>query len=132
MKHTDFARILTRYLSEFLPGQRNVSPNTIRSYRDAFKQMLKFFIDSYRLTPERITFKDITVDRIKEFLLWLEKERCVSINTRNQRLAAIHSFFRYAQSEYPDILYESQRILGIPFKKTNHASIHQAYLSSRS
>lgn len=93
MKHTDFAKILTRYLSEFLPGQRNVSPNTIRSYRDAFKQMLKFFIDSYRLTPERITFKDITVDRIKEFLLWLEKERCVSINTRNQRLAAIHSFF---------------------------------------
>ena len=127
MKHTDFARILTRYLSEFLPGQRNVSPNTIRSYKDAFKQMLKFFIDSYRLTPERITFKDITVDRIKEFLLWLEKERCVSINTRNQRLAAIHSFFRYAQSEYPDILYESQRILGIPFKKTNHASIQ--YLS---
>lgn len=84
MKHTDFSRILTRYLSEFLPGQRNVSPNTIRSYRDAFKQMLKFFIDAYGLKPERITFKDIRVDRIKEFLLWLEKDRGVSINTRNQ------------------------------------------------
>lgn len=127
MKYTDFAKILTRYLSDFLPGQRNVSPNTIRSYRDAYKQMLKFFIDSYGLKSERISFKDITAEGIKQFLLWLEKERNVSINTRNQRLAAIHSFFRYAQSEYPEILYESQRILGIPFKKRNHTSIE--YLS---
>ncbi|MBV7275715.1 site-specific integrase [Clostridium sp. PL3] len=123
MKQTDFAKILTRYLAEFLPGQRNVSLNTIRSYRDTYKQMLGFFSSILGIKAERITFKDTTADHIKEFLVWLEKERGISINTRNQRLAAIHSFFRYAQGEYPEILHESQRILGIPFKKRNHSTV---------
>lgn len=123
MKHTDFAKILTQYLSEFLPGQRNLSTNTIKSYRDTFKQFLRFFREKFDIRPERITLKDVTTDRIKEFLSWLESTRNVSINTRNQRLAAIHSFYRYAQSECPDILYESQKILGIPFKKRQHSTI---------
>jgi integrase/recombinase XerD len=130
MKQTDFARVLTRYLSDFLSGHRNVSPNTIRSYRDTYKQILIFFSDTFGLKPERITFYDITADRIKDFLLWREKEKGVSINTRNQRLAALHSFFRYAQSEYPDIMYESQRILGIPFKKRSHPALE--YLTKES
>jgi len=127
MNPTNFAKILMQYLSRYLPGERNLSPNTIRSYRDVIKQLLNFFVDSYGLKPEKITFQDISVNRIKEFLLWLEKEKGVSVNTRNQRLAAIHSFFRYAQSECPEILYESQKILGIPFKKRNHTNI--SYLS---
>lgn len=127
MNPTNFAKIVTQYLSVYLPGERNLSSNTIQSYRDVIKQMLKFFIDSYGLKPERITLEDITANRIKEFLSWLEKEKGVSVNTRNQRLAAIHSLFRYAQSECPEVLYESQRILGIPYKKRHHTII--PYLS---
>lgn len=123
MKQTDFARTLTKYLSEYLPGHRNVSSNTIRSYRDAYKQLIVFLNETYNLRPERISFNNIAVDHIKNYLGWLEKERNVSISTRNQRLAAIHSFYRYAQTEYPEILFESQRILGIPFKKKNHPKI---------
>lgn len=92
MKQTDFAKTLARYLTDFLPGQRNVSPNTIKSYRDTFKQYLMFMQDEQRIRPERISFASITTLSIKDFLQWLETSKNVSISTRNQRLAAIHSF----------------------------------------
>ena len=127
MKQTDFAKTLARYLTDFLPGQRNVSPNTIKSYRDTFKQYLMFMQEDQRIKPERISFASVTKLTIKDFLHWLETSKNVSISTRNQRLAAIHSFFRYAQTENPEILFESQKILGIPFKKKQQQTI--AHLS---
>ena len=117
MKQTDFARMLTRFLSDYLPGQRNLSTNTIKSYRDTFKQLLIFFDAELKVKPEQLTFNKINVKTIRDFLQWIEKTHNVSINTRNQRLAAIHSFYRYTQSEEPAILFECQKILGIPFKK---------------
>lgn len=117
MKQTDFARVLTRFLSEHLPCQRNVSTNTIKSYRDTFKQLLIYYDLELKIKPEHLTFDKIKAETIRDFLSWLEKTRNISINTRNQRLAAIHSFYRYTQSEHPVILLECQRILGIPFKK---------------
>ncbi|MBU3138270.1 site-specific integrase [Clostridium gasigenes] len=117
MKQTDFARLLTYFLSKFLPGQRNVSTNTIKSYRDAFKQLLLYMSTECKIKPEHLSFSAINSETIKDFLLWLENIRNVSINTRNQRLAAIHSFYRYVQSECPEMLFECQKIIGIPFKK---------------
>jgi len=117
MKQTDFARTLTRFLSDYLPGQRNVSTNTIKSYRDTFKQLLLFCDLELNIKPEHLSFDKIKAETIRDFLHWLENKRNVSINTRNQRLAAIHSFYRYTQAEHPAILLECQRILGIPFKK---------------
>ncbi|ETR70824.1 MAG: phage integrase family protein [Candidatus Magnetoglobus multicellularis str. Araruama] len=128
MKQTDFAKTLTRFLSEYLPGHRNVSTNTIKSYRDTFKQLLTFCNSELNIKPEYLTFDKITVETIRFFLDWLEKTRNVSINTRNQRLAAIHSFYRYTQSEEPAILLECQKILGIPFKKREKKTFD--YLSS--
>ena len=127
MKQNDFARVLTRFLSDYLPGQRNVSTNTIKSYRDTFKQLLLFCDQQLNIKPEHITFDKLKVNTIKDFLSWLEKSRKVTINTRNQRLAAIKSFYRYSQSEYPEILLECQRVLGIPFKKREIKTIN--YLS---
>lgn len=123
MKQTDFAKTLARYLVDFLPGQRNVSPNTIKSYRDTFKQFLMFMQEEQRIRPEKISFASVTTRSIKDFLQWLETSKNVSTSTRNQRLAAIHSFFRYAQTENPEILFESQKILGIPFKKKQQQTI---------
>ncbi|MCF8011048.1 MAG: site-specific integrase [Clostridiales bacterium] len=130
MKQTDFARTLTRFLSEHLPGQRNVSTNTIKSYRDTFKQLLQFCASERNINPEHLTFDKITVETIKDFLSWLEKKRNIGINTRNQRLAAIHSFYRYTQSENPEFLLECQRIIGIPFKKREKKTVD--YLSQES
>lgn len=123
MKQTDFAKTLARYLTDFLPGQRNVSPNTIKSYSYTFKQYLMFMQENKRIKPERMTFECATASCIRDFLDWLETSKGVSISTRNQRLAAIHSFFRYAQTENPEILFESQRVLGIPFKKKQKPTI---------
>lgn len=123
MKQTDFAKTLTRYLADFLPGQRNVSPNTIKAYRDVFKQFLVFMKNEQGVGPEKISFAMVTTDSIRDFLKWLEDLKNVSISTRNQRLAAIHSFFRYAQIENPEIILESQRILSIPFKKKQQQTI---------
>lgn len=123
MKQTNFALTLTRYLIDFLAGQRNVSPHTISSYRDTFKQYLLFMQEKQQIRPERISFATVTAPSIKDFLHWLETSRKVSISTRNQRLAAIHSFFRFAQTENPEILFESQKILGIPFKKKQQSTI---------
>ena len=123
MKQTDFAKTLTQYLTDFLPGQRNVSPNTIQSYRDTFKQYLIFMREEQRIRPERISLASLTALSIKDFLQSLETSKNVCISTRNQRLAAIHSFFRYAQTENPEILFESQKILGIPFKKQQQPMI---------
>lgn len=117
MKQTDFARVLTRFLSNYLPSQRNVSTNTIKSYRDTFKQVLMYFNLELDIKPEFLTLDKIKTENIRGFLLWIERTRNVSVNTRNQRLAAIHSFYRYTQSEHPELLLECQKILGIPFKK---------------
>lgn len=117
MKENDFPRYLTNFLSCYLPGQKNVSVNTIASYRDTFKLLLIFCDDENNIKPEKITMTKITKDLIIEFLEWLENKRKCSISTRNQRLAALHSFFHYVQKESPENLYEIHKILSIPNKK---------------
>ncbi len=116
-KTNDFAKHLTCFLSRFLPGQQNVSMNTVAAYRDTFKLFLTFCESKKNLRIVNITLAIITRDLIVEFLDWIETDRKCSISTRNQRLAAIHSFFRYLQKESPENLFEMQRILAVPVKK---------------
>jgi integrase/recombinase XerD len=116
MKPTDFAKALSQYLSDYLPGQRNVSPNTIKSYRETFKLFLKY-CKGCGLSIERLHLQQIDKPFIVGFLSWLEQDRKSSIATRNQRLACIHGFFRYIQIEKPDGILAYQKILSIPMKK---------------
>lgn len=113
----DFPQYLTIFLSQYLPGQKNLSTNTITSYRDTFKLFLIFCEKEKRIYPEKLSIQKITKKLVLEFLNWLEKERKNSISTRNQRLAVLHSFFHYVQKEYPENLYEIQKILSISSKK---------------
>ena len=117
MKPTDFATTLSRYLSDYLPGQRNVSPNTMKSYRETFRLFLTYGKGCGH-SIERLCLRHIDGPFIVGFLSWLEHERNSSLATRNQRLACIHGFFRYAQIENPDAVASCQRILSIPMKKT--------------
>ena len=117
MSPTDFAKYLTEFLSVYLPTQKNVSRNTIRSYCDTFKLLIKYCQEIKRIVIERIPLKDLSKELIADFLQWLEMERKSSISTRNQRLAAIHSFFRYVQAEEPAGLFHFQQIITIPIKK---------------
>ena len=113
----DFAKYLAYFLSRYLPGQQNVSPNTLSSYRDAFKLFLIFWDDEKGYRSELIRMCTVTKESVIEFLDWLEEKRKCSIATRNQRLAAIHAFFRYVQRESPENIFEIQKILSIPVKK---------------
>ena len=97
MRKEGFGYFLTKYFAEHLPVQIGASHNTVQSYRDAFVQMLEFFKLRYRIDPDKLSYSDFTPERIEAFLSYLEEERGISISTRNQRLAAIHSFFRYIQ-----------------------------------
>ncbi len=118
MSTTDFARLLTRYLSQHLPAQRNLSSRTIESYRDTFKLLLRFGHDERGWEFEYITLSQIDRGCIEAFLDWLETIRHSSVATRNQRLAALRAFFRWVSYESPESIEMTQRILGVPWKKT--------------
>ena len=117
MKPTDFAYHLTNYLSKYLPGQVGVSSNTIKSYRDAFSILLRYCKDEKGLPPERLLLKDLTREVVEDFLSWLETERSCGISTRNQRLSAIHAFFKYLQYEVPESMEQLQKVISIPSKR---------------
>lgn len=117
MKPTDFAYYLSNFLTTYLAGQRNLSKHTIQSYRDTFSLLLRYFSNIKNIAPEKIDVNTVSKESVEEFLLWLEGERGCSISSRNQRLAAIHSFFQYLQREKPEHMYQCQRLLSIPVKK---------------
>lgn len=127
MENTDFAKLLTNYLSKYLPGQRNVSENTIKSYRDTFKLFLIFCKDEKNIVPSKLTMIMITDSLITAFLDWIEKIRGCGITTRNQRLAGIHAFIRFAQVESPENLLVYQKILHIPVKKGIHKPMNYLF-----
>lgn len=118
MKPTDFAQALTTYLSSYLPGQKNASLHTIQSYRDTFKLLLRYCQCVRGLAIERLSLSDLDDQLIIGFLEWLETKRHNQIATRNQRLACIHAFYRYLQTEDPTGLWSYQKILALPMKKT--------------
>ncbi len=117
MKPTDFAKHLTEFFSAYLLNQKNVSHNTICSYRDTFKILINYCQEIKKIPVERITINMFSSEWLIDFLDWLETNRKCSISTRNQRLAAIHSFFRYIQAEEPTGILNFQKIIAIPIKK---------------
>lgn len=117
MKNNDFAYHLTNYFTKYLPGQLNVSENTIHSYRDTFSKLLAYFKDVHSVMPEKLRFGHFGREAIDKFLHWLESSQNCGISTRNQRLAVIKSFFRYVQFEQPELLQLCQEIIGIRGKK---------------
>ena len=116
-KPTDFAYHLTNYLTVYLSGKRNFSINTVKSYRDTFKLFLRYCTDELKLPIARITLEKIDRDMICGFLEYLESDRNVNPCTLNQRLGAIHAFYKYLQVEEPSYILEYQRILAIPYKR---------------
>jgi len=127
MKPTDLSIYLTEFLTHHLAAQRNLSPNTIKAYRDVFTLLLRFCRDQRGIPLERLTLAQIDAPLMEAFLDYLGTDRHCAISTRNQRLAVMHSFFRYLQSEVPDQLLQCQRILAIPLRRHSRSDV--GYLS---
>ena len=122
MKQSDFGILLTRYLSYHLPIQRNLSANTIKSYRDTFKQLLKYCRDEKRIKVAKLTIKQLDKKFIEDYLVWLRQTRNISPSTYNQRLSAIHAFFDYVIVEEPQYIEHCQRIVKIGAMETPEKS----------
>jgi integrase/recombinase XerD len=114
---TDFAVFLHRFLTSHLAGLRGCSSHTIASYRDTFKLLIVFFRDERSVPPDKLTLDRIDAAAITGFLDWLQTSRNNSISTRNQRLAAVSSFYRWMQFQDPARMACCQDILAIPAKK---------------
>lgn len=109
---------ISSFFTTYLTGERAVSPNTIKSYRDSWKELIKFMMDEYSLKQEKLKINDLTVKRVQEFLLWIERERKCSKKTRNLRLTAIRTFCKYVLFEDVGNMAELQKILELKFQKT--------------
>jgi site-specific recombinase XerD len=120
---TSLAPLLQRFFTQRLMQQRQASPHTISSYRDTFRQFLKFIQQRQRKPPSRLTFEEIDAPLIVAFLDELEKHQGLSVRSRNLRLTAIHSFFRYAAFEAPAHSAQIQRVLAIPSKRFTRALV---------
>jgi site-specific recombinase XerD len=117
MSPVSLAPLLERFFMQRLMQERRVSPHTIGSYRDTFRLFLKFAQQRLHKAPVSLTFEDIDAPLVCAFLDHLEKERGISVRSRNLRLTAVHSFFRYAAFELPTHSAQIQRVLAIPSKR---------------
>lgn len=114
---TDLGRELVRFFEEFLPGQRGLSPNTVRSYRDAMLLLLQFTAAEAKRPVDRLQVSDLTAERVAAFLNHLQSERSNGIATRNARLGAIHVFARFLAVRMPEALGTLQRVIAVPYKR---------------
>jgi integrase/recombinase XerD len=115
MQNSDnFPRLLQSFFSQRLIAQRRVSPHTIFSYRDTFRLLLHFAQKRLHKEPSQLKLKDLNASLIGAFLDDLEKRRHNGARSRNLRLTAVRSFFRYAALEAPEHVGLIQRVLAIP------------------
>lgn len=127
-KSADFPYYVTKFLARYLPGEAGASPNTILSYRDTFLLFIKYCKSQENTAPEEMTLDLLTRELVCAFLSWLEAERNCSVSTRNQRLAALHSFCRFMQTEDVMHLNQYQLIISIPKKRGKSGTVN--YMSA--
>lgn len=114
---TALAPTLQAFFAERLLTQRNASPRTVAAYRDTLSLLLRFAQEQTGHQPSELDIDDLDAPLIGAFLRYLEEDRGNSVSTRNARLAAIHSLFRYAALRHPEHAQTIARVIDIPAKK---------------
>lgn len=109
-----FAAVLTGFFSQRLIKQKQASPHTVSAYRDSFRLLLQFVCQRVSKGPSSLTWDDIDAPMVVAFLEDLQQQRGICSRSRNLRLTAIRSFFKYASFEVPDRQHHFQRVLAIP------------------
>jgi site-specific recombinase XerD len=116
--------LLERFFTDRLMRQRHVSANTIASYRDTFRLLLVFTQKQLGKPPSSLNLEDIDATLVSAFLDDLEVNRSISARTRNLRLTAIRSFFRFVSYEEPAHSAQIQRVLAVPGKRQDKRIVH--------
>jgi integrase/recombinase XerD len=125
---TAVAPALQAFFTDRLITQRNASPKTIAAYRDTFRLLLRFAHAQTGKQPFELDVDDLDAPLIGAFLAHLERDRGNSPRTRNARLGAIHSFYRYAALEHPEHALTIARVMAIPTKRHERNTV--CYLDS--
>ncbi|MCU0522978.1 MAG: site-specific integrase [Anaerolineae bacterium] len=107
-----------RFLLEDLVADRNLSPHTQKSYRDTIRLLFGFIADRHSTDPTRVAVEQVDAAVVRSFLVHLEDERGNSIVTRNQRLTALHSLFRFIGRLVPELVDHAAQIQAIPLRRT--------------
>jgi len=123
-KHKSFAYFVTKYFGSYLKEQKGVADNTFSSYRDTFTLFLSYCTTHKKISPDKMNIEDFNKELIEDFLGYLSKERGCKDSSRNQRLAAIHAFFKFVMYDAPEHLLTCQFMLSVKFKKTKKATIN--------
>ena len=118
-----FPALLQRFFTGRLMQQRRASPHTIASYRDTFRLLLRFAQGQLGKAPTQLAFEQVDAPLIVAFLDDLERNRGITARSRNLRLTAIRSFFRYAAFEAPAHAEQIQRVLAIPSQRFTRAQV---------
>jgi site-specific recombinase XerD len=106
-----------RFLLEEVVADRNLTINTQRSYRDSIRLLLRFMAEHHATDPTRVTVEQVTAAIVRAFLAHLEEQRRNSVATRNQRLTAIHSLFRFVGRQVPELVDQATQIHDIPVRR---------------
>ena len=123
MKSDSLASLLHAFFHEWMGKQRNLSRHTVSSYRDTWKLFLRFVSECKRREIAKLSLVDLQAGEVLAFLEHLEKDRMVSIGTRNCRLAAMHSFFAFVAHREPLAIAQCAEIARIPVKKMSRPAM---------
>lgn len=110
---------IKRYLSDYMLTAKNLSRNTVRSYRDSFRLLISHLQRTLRKNPDKLLLRDMSAQNVSVFLTSLLEERKVSTATRNQRLAAFHAFAKYVSMNAPEHIEWCSEIRNIPKQKAS-------------
>lgn len=114
-------QVLFSFFEDHLKVQKGLRPGSIKSYRDTMKLFLAFVARACRKPVTRLALADLSSQRVLEFLQMIELQRHNKPQTRNQRLAALHTFYRYMGTHHCEMLAEAERVEAIPNKRTSPA-----------
>jgi site-specific recombinase XerD len=120
MKLATLAYRLHAFFHGWLTQQRNISPHTIKSYRDAWRPFLLFVADCKHRLVSDLVMEDLTSEKVLAFLQHVERERKITIGTRNCRLAAIRSFFRFVANHEPSAVAQCAGVLRLAERQLWH------------
>jgi site-specific recombinase XerD len=112
-----------RFFTERLATQLHASPNTVASYRDTFRLLLRYAADRLKCDPTQLQIADIDADLVGGFLTFVESRRGNKARSRNTRLSAIRSFFKYVAGNEPQLLHHCQQVLAMPSKRYEKRTI---------
>ena len=121
---TDFAEYLESFFTDYLAAEQGVSKHTVRSYRDTFILLIDYMSDTHGISVNKLSMTNFSRDVILAFLNWLQDSRNNSVSTRNQRYAAIRSFYEFLERKDPTRLATWQSIRSIKSKKPPRPTVN--------